>query len=134
MFQTLQGQCKVRADPAQGKQIFKDGEKRKHSAAAASQQVDRHRKHLPHSFCTDSPVSGRGQKCSAPEGTSWPASWGSRVVQAGKFPQPLAGAFSGKDSCNADTGSPGPRDPALLPQSNKERRPSVNTSLHPQES
>lgn len=69
----------------------------------------------------DSPESGRGQKCSAPEGTSWPASWRS-CCSSGTIPTAVGGAFSGMDSCNTDTCSPGPQDPALLPQSNRERR------------
>lgn len=109
MFQTLQG-----SGQSCTRETELERQREKETSAGAPQQADRQRKRLPHSFCScqgsrriDPPVSGRGQKGSAPEGTSWPASWGS-CCSGGKIPAALGGGFSGEDSCNADTRSSGP--------------------------
>lgn len=75
-----QGQSRA----AHGTEHFKDGEKRKEltvPTAVESQQVDKLENTFPHPSSAagssrwywTTPVSGRGQKRSATEGTSWPA-------------------------------------------------------------
>lgn len=98
MFQTLRGQRKVRAELHAGKQNFKDREKGNTPQEHHSRSTGRDNACLPLSAAarapdaSDSPVSGRGQKCSAlraPLGLPH----GDPVARAGKFPQRLVGHF-----------------------------------------